>query len=656
MPASSSPPQTWARHDAGPPRDTAAARVPTGGSRTPARRWAPGTGPTSVRLTMILALGCLLLLAAASAATTRHLLSFRVHDYAILNLAGQLREMAGSMSLDAAQLGRADPAVLSPREIAGFRERLAVKTAQFDRIVDAFETRSLSPDLTGLDQPVSCTWDEPSLRQLRATAAVWRDLRRAIAPALDTSATDATVLAVAATVAVRGDAVLEASRSLSGAFKEMMQAKLDDVLALQLGVVVVAVLGGAALLTWLRRRVLQPLQAVEQAALRLVDGDLGVQLPAGGDREIHAVGEALNRLSSRLRLLFDLGERAGAGLTTGELLDTLRAGLRPVVPMDFIGVVVHGADDGCGWRLLRTSGAAGARLRDGAGIEAGRGFDALDAGIAAAARADGFGSVMVLALQDAAHEASAIVFAARDPGRFDSPVQALLRTVAHPVRAQLDRTLSTEALVVAAVEGLAKLAESRDPETGDHLVRMSAYSAMLGAELAHDPTRSAGIDARYVEDLRRFAPMHDIGKVGIADRILLKPGRLTDEERAEMSRHPLIGAEVLRRCEAQLQARGRSVFRVGIEIAEGHHEKWDGSGYPHGLAGEAIPLSARIVAVADVLDALTSKRPYKEAWPFERALAAIDADAGRHFDPAVVAALHRRLPEVLDFYERHKHV
>jgi HD-GYP domain-containing protein (c-di-GMP phosphodiesterase class II) len=179
---------------------------------------------------------------------------------------------------------------------------------------------------------------------------------------------------------------------------------------------------------------------------------------------------------------------------------------------------------------------------------------------------------------------------------------------------------------------------------------------MLGSELLQDPRIGTTITPRYVEDLRRFAPMHDIGKVGIADSILLKPGRLTDDERTEMQRHPLIGADVLRRCEAQMQARGRTVFEVGIEIAESHHEKWDGTGYPNGLRGEAIPLSARIVAVADVFDALTSKRPYKEAWPVERALAAIDADAGRHFDPAVVAALHRRLPQILAFHERHKHV
>jgi response regulator RpfG family c-di-GMP phosphodiesterase len=105
-----------------------------------------------------------------------------------------------------------------------------------------------------------------------------------------------------------------------------------------------------------------------------------------------------------------------------------------------------------------------------------------------------------------------------------------------------------------------------------------------------------------------------------------------------------------------MNARGRSIFGVGIEIAECHHEKFDGSGYPAGLAGDAIPLSARIVAVADVFDALTSKRPYKEAWPVDKALAMLDESAGRHFDPAVVAAFRRSLPRIMEIYDRHKHV
>ncbi len=613
-------------------------------------------GRGSVRRTVLVILASLLMLTAVAATLTRHHLSFRVHDYAILNLAGQMREMASALALDAALLRRISPENLTALEIAGYRERLAYKVAQFDRIIESFESRTFSPDLTGLDLPVICSWDEPSLRQLRATAATWRRVRYSIAPVFHASASDATVVAVAGALATEGDVLLESSRQLSHAFKGMMQRKLDTIIVLQLGVLVATLLAGALLLAWLQRRVLGPLRAVEHGALGLLDGNLGASVPVRGDREIAAVGEALNRLSARLRFLFDVAGSASAGLTTDEMLDSLRNALRPVAPVDLVGVAVRMADDPGGWRMHRTSGVAGGRFADRSPISSDPSIEGLSAALTEAATGQGLASVLVVPIQETQHEAAALVFASREADALPEPTRALLRIVAHPVRGQLDRALSTEALVVAAVEGLAKLAESRDPETGDHLVRISAYSAMIGAELGSDPTYAGAIDARFVDDLRRFAPMHDIGKVGVADRILRKPGRLTDEETAEMARHPSIGADVLRRCEAQMLARGRSVFRVGIEIAESHHERWDGTGYPNGQAGEAIPLAARIVAVADVFDALTSKRPYKEAWSVDRALETIDASSGQRFDPAVVAALHRRLPEILAFYERHKHV
>lgn len=160
----------------------------------------------------------------------------------------------------------------------------------------------------------------------------------------------------------------------------------------------------------------------------------------------------------------------------------------------------------------------------------------------------------------------------------------------------------------------------------------------------------------FVRDIRRFAPMHDIGRVGVADAILLKQGPLSDAERAEMNRHPQIGGDVLRMCDTQLPPRARGMFRIAIEIAEAHHEKFDGSGYPRGLRGEAIPLSARIIAVADVFDALTSRRPYKPAWSVRRSIEYMAAQGGGQFDPRVVHALHATLPRVLEVYERHRHV
>ncbi|HCA26463.1 MAG TPA: metal-dependent phosphohydrolase, partial [Betaproteobacteria bacterium] len=249
-----------------------------------------------------------------------------------------------------------------------------------------------------------------------------------------------------------------------------------------------------------------------------------------------------------------------------------------------------------------------------------------------------------------------LLFASTETAAYTPEHLEFLTNLAGQLSHILEKTVVMEGLVIAAVEGLAKLAESRDPETGNHLKRMSLYAAIVSEELGMMESAQEQITPAYVRDILHFAPMHDIGKVGIRDDILLKPGKLTTEEWGEMTRHPIIGGQVLRRCEAQMNNLGHSLFQVAIEIAEGHHEKFDGSGYPNGLKSDAIPLAARIVAVADVFDALTSKRPYKEAWPVEKALALLDGEAGRHFDPQVIAAFKQALPRILDIYEQLKHV
>lgn len=195
--------------------------------------------------------------------------------------------------------------------------------------------------------------------------------------------------------------------------------------------------------------------------------------------------------------------------------------------------------------------------------------------------------------------------------------------------------------------GIAKLAEYRDNETGMHVERMCAYSKVLAQELSR---RGVGIDDEWIEQLRLAASLHDIGKVAIPDSVLLKPGRLTDEEFVVMRTHAQTGCDAL---EAVKEEVGEDeLLEMGIEISGAHHEKWDGSGYPNGLAGTDIPLSARIVAVADVFDALMSKRVYKPAMPFEEVESIIEEGRGQHFDPAVVDAFHAVKGELLEIRRR----
>ncbi|OFA08627.1 HD domain-containing phosphohydrolase [Duganella phyllosphaerae] len=191
-----------------------------------------------------------------------------------------------------------------------------------------------------------------------------------------------------------------------------------------------------------------------------------------------------------------------------------------------------------------------------------------------------------------------------------------------------------------AIHRLSRAAEFRDADTGFHLSRMAAYSRLIAVQL--------GLPEAECDLICDAAPMHDIGKVGIADAVLLKPGPLNDEERAIMQRHPQIGADILVGSESPL-------LQAGAVIAISHHERYDGGGYPHGLAGEAIPLYGRIIAVADVFDALTNARPYKPAWPLERAIDFLHAQKGTHFDPACVDALLANMDAVLAIQRRFQH-
>lgn len=199
-----------------------------------------------------------------------------------------------------------------------------------------------------------------------------------------------------------------------------------------------------------------------------------------------------------------------------------------------------------------------------------------------------------------------------------------------------ERSLAVIQTRSAVILGMAKLAESRDDETGEHLERIRSYVRLLGDALigVHPEVTS-----EFVDTITETSALHDIGKVGIPDRVLLKPGRLTDEEYKEIQRHPLIGGDALLAVKRQW---GENTFLVtACEIAFAHHEKYDGSGYPFGLAADVIPLSARIVAVADVYDALTSKRVYKDAMSHEDAARVIEEGRGSHFDPLVVDAFHK---------------
>lgn len=199
-----------------------------------------------------------------------------------------------------------------------------------------------------------------------------------------------------------------------------------------------------------------------------------------------------------------------------------------------------------------------------------------------------------------------------------------------------ERTHELQNTRLQIIQRLGRAAAFRDNETGYHVTRMSRYSALIAL--------AAGLSDLEAELIELAAPMHDIGKIGTPDYVLLKPGKLDANEWAIMQQHAAIGAEIIGTHDDALLTMARS-------IAATHHEKWDGSGYPQGLHGLDIPLAGRIVAIADVFDALTSSRPYKVAWTVERACIAIEDDAGKHFDPELIEAFLKALPKILEVKE-----
>lgn len=202
-----------------------------------------------------------------------------------------------------------------------------------------------------------------------------------------------------------------------------------------------------------------------------------------------------------------------------------------------------------------------------------------------------------------------------------------------------ERTAELRDTQLEIIHRLGHAAEYKDNETGYHIIRMSLYCGLMA--------KAMGMAAAEVEQLQRASPMHDVGKIGIPDRVLLKPGKLDAAEWSIMRTHAAIGADLLSGSNSPL-------IQMASIIALTHHEKFDGSGYPRGLKADAIPLSGRICAVCDVFDALTSERPYKKAWPVEDAMAELRLGAGKHFDPDLITIFEGILPEVLEIRRQYQ--
>ena len=264
---------------------------------------------------------------------------------------------------------------------------------------------------------------------------------------------------------------------------------------------------------------------------------------------------------------------------------------------------------------------------------------------------EGYRSSLTVPLLDKGSFIGFLFFDSLKPAVFTESVQRKLSLIASMINMLISSELNLVHSITASAQVAREFANLRDFETGAHLERMAHYARLIARELQ----QSHGLSDEYIEHLYLFAPLHDIGKIGIPDRVLLKPGPLDPEERKLMETHVQKGLEILERMVGEFGLEDLPDAAVMKNVVAGHHEKLDGSGYPMGLKGEAIPLEARIIAVADVLDALTSHRHYKQAWTMDAAIAELEAMVTKgQFDAHCVAAVKRRRDAVETIRDRFK--
>ena len=259
--------------------------------------------------------------------------------------------------------------------------------------------------------------------------------------------------------------------------------------------------------------------------------------------------------------------------------------------------------------------------------------------------------IFVTAQNEEQDEAQALALGVEDYIRKPFQISVVRNRVDNRLKFKDDRVKELERTQEATIHAMANLAEWRDPETGAHIKRTQHYVGALARALSKNPEFAGELDEKMIEQLQTSAPLHDVGKVAIPDAILQKPGKLTDEEFAEMKTHTSQGHRLLKTAEDDLG--GESFLHTADEIAHSHHERWDGKGYPQGLKGEEIPLAARIMSVADVYDALRSKRVYKPAMPHEKAASIILEGRGTQFDPDVVDVFMSIQDEIQDIAARY---
>lgn len=420
-----------------------------------------------------------------------------------------------------------------------------------------------------------------------------------------------------------------------------------------------------------RSRHVQPLREAKEVLNRMSQGDLDQRLPEDWADGIGELAHGFNYMAGRMQTFLQLTSKMAAGASFEEIFDFIYDSFQPFLPYDRIGVALIDVEEktiraerACsrfpvklynGYTLPLKKTSLPEVIRRGKPRLINDLKEYLDQHPSSESTRlileEGMRSSITLPLRVDDRPLGALFFSSQEVDAYGWQHVEFLELAAGSIAPVLEKGILIGDLILSATLGFAKLVTFRDYETGEHLRRIRRYASTLAKTMATRSPYDQKIDEVFVRDIYTFSPLHDIGKVGIPDSILLKPGKLTQEEFEIMKGHTLIGAQALSEAEKEARRLSYPLFQQAIDIAAYHHERYDGTGYPAGLAGTKIPLCARIVAVADVFDALTSSRPYKPAYSFDESVEVVVAARGTHFEPGIIECFLSCVEEFRVIYE-----
>jgi HD-GYP domain-containing protein (c-di-GMP phosphodiesterase class II) len=392
------------------------------------------------------------------------------------------------------------------------------------------------------------------------------------------------------------------------------------------------------LLVWIIKRDIQdPIMSISNVFKKMGNGDFNVKLHRKNEDEFKSLYEDFNRFIESYNIIRNIENRILEVDGLNQILGYMKESFKSFIPLRSISIFYHNAIEGA----MKYSTDTGKSVH-----------------------IDGFEKVEDICKVNDNTILVPIMVNNLNVGYTEFITEteltdrnfAFIKGLKEKIGFALYKTLLFKDLLGIVTNALSDIAEERDPETRRHLFRMSYYSRVIAEELKNTSKYKDVIDDNFLENIVLTSPMHDIGKVSVPDNILLKPGKLTDEEFVIMKTHCYKGAVVLAKIHESFKIYGLEYFKMAENIANYHQEKFDGSGYPEQIKGDNIPLPARISALADVFDALTSKRPYKEAFSLEKSYEIINQSKGSHFDPEIVDAFYKAQDRIEEIYNIYKEV